>query len=207
MSKLTYSTTQGVSRILISLLVATSLLAGGCEGCGDKPDDEPEPQDTQTVEPDTSSVDMEKASEEAENMAVTLAINIADETRYMTGNMEARNTPDEPAPTPHAQEQRREATGSIPTADLKKVFRKHSGQTQKCYERALKKNPNLAGKVLLELTIGRDGSVSSVTAQGDTLQSNQVNSCLEKLAQGWSFPSPSGGPARVRKPYTFSPKR
>lgn len=207
MSKLTYSTTQGVSRILTSLLVATSLLAGGCEGCGDKSDDEPEPQDTEPVEPDTSSVDMEKASEEAENMAATLAINIADETRYITGNMEAENTPDEPAPTPGVRGQRREATGSIPAKELQKVFRQHSGQTQKCYERALKKNPNLAGRVFLELTVSRDGSVAAVNAQGDTLQSDQVNGCLEELARGWSFPSPSGGAAEVRKPYTFSPKR
>ncbi len=207
MSKLKYCTTQGFSRVLTSLLVATSLLAGGCEGCGDKPDDEPEPQDTEPVEPDTSSVDMEKASEEAENTAATLAINVADETRYITGNMEAENTPDEPAPTPNVQGQRREANGSIPAADLQKVFRKHSGQAQKCYERALKRNQNLAGRVLLEITIGRDGSVVSVDARGDTLQSNQVNGCLEELAQGWSFPSPSGGAARVRKPYTFSPKR
>jgi hypothetical protein len=207
MSKLKCSTTQGFSRVLTSLLVATSLLAGGCEGCGEQTDDEPEPQDTAPAEPDTSSVDMEKASEEAEKMAATVAINVTDETRYITGNVEAQNTPDEPAPTPNVRNQRREANGSIPAADLQKVFRKYSGQTQKCYERALKKNPNLAGRVLLELTIDPDGSVAAASAQGDTLRSNEVNSCLEELASGWSFPSPSGGAARVRKPYTFSPKR
>jgi hypothetical protein len=191
------------------LLVAGLATAGltGCEGCGDKPE---EKKDTQPAEPEEDvqeekdTVDMEKAREEAEEAAIGISISMLDTAKYISGNVEAEEEPSKPAPSVRKPDN---PSGTIDTAKLRAVFRDTSGQARDCYERALKQNPNLAGKVILSITIATDGSVSSAVANGQTLNNAKVNSCLEQQARRWSFPKPEGGAARVNKPYTFSPKQ
>ena len=147
---------------------------------------------------------MEKAKEQAEEEAISRALAMADNSRYISGNLEAEKKPSEPAPSVRKPAN---PSGTIDTAKLRAVFRETSGQARDCYERALKQNPNLAGKVILSITIATDGSVSSAVANGQTLNNAKVNSCLEQQAKRWTFPKPEGGAARVNKPYNFSPKR
>ncbi len=207
MSKPKHPTSRRPLALVLGLLVAS--VAGGCGGCEEKPPETaPDATDAETAERDPG-VDREKAADEADEQAVSLALSVNDDARYLAGNLEAENTPDEPAPDPQPNiaNKPRETNGSIKTAELQKVFGKYSAQAQKCYERALKKDPNLAGRLFLSITISTDGSVASVDAQPDTLRSDEVNQCLEQLAEGWSFPKPTGGAAKVRKPYSFSPKQ
>jgi len=199
-------------RIRCGTLASICLLvvaATGCRACGEPPDDQPEEVDTGSEEPEqVDTGPSEQALEDAEDSAVSIAVSMGDNSRYIAGNVEAQNTPDEPAPdptpTPRIPD---ETSGSLQPAQLQKVFSKHAGEAQKCYERALKMNQSLSGRVVLTLTIGRDGSVAAADARGDTLNDNNVNDCLERQARAWTFPEPSGGAAKVRKPFTFSPKR
>jgi TonB family protein len=99
-----------------------------------------------------------------------------------------------------------ELEGKIPAEELQNFFREYSAATRECYERQLKKNPSLQGRVMLRLTIGSDGSVAEADVQGETLRDDQVNACIENRVRGWKFPEPSGGAAEVTKPFTFRPK-
>lgn len=188
---------------LLGLVVIIGSLAGceGCEGCGDKkPKKKKEVKlDVAPQEPDGDP--LEEAKEQAEEEAVSIAVRTNENARYISGNIEAKNRPDDPEPRVPQK-----TPGSVDTAALQKVFSQHDGAMQDCYERALKKNPNLAGRVTLTITISRSGGVAAATATPGSLSSAQVNECLERQALRWKFPPPTGGAAKVRKPYTFSPK-
>ncbi|MBK8480848.1 MAG: AgmX/PglI C-terminal domain-containing protein [Proteobacteria bacterium] len=73
-----------------------------------------------------------------------------------------------------------------------------------CYQRALKRNPRLTGKIGIRLTISATGSVAGVEIETDTLGDSQVTSCIEGFARRWRFPPPDGGgTAEVAVPFVF----
>ncbi|MDP6945769.1 MAG: AgmX/PglI C-terminal domain-containing protein, partial [Myxococcota bacterium] len=55
--------------------------------------------------------------------------------------------------------------GTIDKAKVKSVFRRRRGAIKHCYERALKSNPNLKGKVTIRFSIGSVGRVTSATVK------------------------------------------
>lgn len=194
-----------------TLLVALGLAVGAagtaaCDGCGQQTDDE-----TTDVAEDTESgdgfdgLDMQKAKDEAEQAGEMAAVRRSDRARIVSGNVEARQRPSGGGGGESGGGL--ETGGTIDVTLVKQVFKDHDEQAQKCYERALKQNPNLQGKVNLKVTIDTDGTVARVDARGNTLRSESVNSCLESAAREWQFPEPEGGAKVVNKPYNFSPRR
>jgi outer membrane biosynthesis protein TonB len=147
---------------------------------------------------------MDKARDEADTQAVELAVNLTDTARFLASEIEGAST--EVTADLDGPSSSSDPSGQIDSEALRDVFNEHRSEMQQCYERALKTSTDLAGRVILEVDIGPDGSASRVVASGDTLDSQQVNTCLERTARQWTFPEPTGGTARVRKPFTFSPK-
>lgn len=96
--------------------------------------------------------------------------------------------------------------GTIPAQEAMAVVNRHRRQVRNCYERRLKVNNTLQGKVRMQLTIGRDGSVTGVQV-GGSLGDPQVFSCIRSLAKRWTFPQPEGGCATIAAPFDFTPKR
>jgi TonB family protein len=72
-----------------------------------------------------------------------------------------------------------------------------------CYERALKRNPNLSGKVVVRWTITAAGTVSGVDIDQDSLGDSEVTNCIKGLVARWRFPAPSGGSVEVSFPFVF----
>jgi hypothetical protein len=66
-----------------------------------------------------------------------------------------------------------------------------------CYQRALKSNPSLQGKVTLSFTIGIAGNV--VKANADGFDSG-VDQCIEREARTWRFDKPES-PAEFEIPF------
>jgi len=73
-----------------------------------------------------------------------------------------------------------------------------------CYQRALDLEPELAGKVVIELAIDDDGKVTraEVLADRSTLDSVEVHACLNLWMMGLKFPAKGG--AIVKYPFIFS---
>lgn len=71
--------------------------------------------------------------------------------------------------------------------EAKEVMRGRKRQIQACYERSLKRNPNLAGTVTLQIKIGAAGQVLGTTVENDTLNAPEVAGCLRREAAGWLF--------------------
>jgi len=75
------------------------------------------------------------------------------------------------------------------------------------YQRALKRDPGLSGKVSVCLTINTQGRVTTIDVDqdtiGDTTLTSQIKSCLKRLR----FSPPEGGSAEVCVPFMLQAKK
>ena len=94
--------------------------------------------------------------------------------------------------------------GTVDQEGLQRTLRRKRADIERCYERALAGDPELAGRILIEFTIGSDGRVSSASLRENTVGS-AVGSCIEGRVRRWRFDPPEGGNATVRVPYILEP--
>ena len=83
--------------------------------------------------------------------------------------------------------------GSIDKEVIRRVIRAHVGQVKGCYEKGLKSNPGLSGRVTVQMTIGAGGRVVASSVQQSTLNDGAVESCITAAVRRWVFPRPAGG--------------
>jgi TonB family protein len=95
--------------------------------------------------------------------------------------------------------------GPLDPSLVSKEVRTRIGAIKACYERALKRNPNLSGRVKMRWTITTAGTVTDVEIDEDTVGDAEVASCLKGLVGRWRFVAPSGGPVQVVYPFLFEP--
>src|SRR5262245_47455037 len=93
--------------------------------------------------------------------------------------------------------------GELDPNMVAKEVRSRLGAIKACYERALKRNPNLSGKVVIHWTITQAGTVSGVDVEQDTLGDAEVASCIKSLIARWRFAAPAGGSVDVSFPFVF----
>jgi outer membrane biosynthesis protein TonB len=93
--------------------------------------------------------------------------------------------------------------GELDPSLVSKEVRARIGAIKACYERALKRNPNLSGKVKVRWTITAAGTVSAVDIEEDSMGDSEVSSCIKGLVMRWRFPAPSGGSVDVVYPFVF----
>ena len=74
-----------------------------------------------------------------------------------------------------------------------------------CYERALKQQPTLAGKLVVRFALAPAGTVSSVDIDEDTLRAPDVAACIRAVVLHWRFPALSEGAAELSFPFVFQP--
>lgn len=88
--------------------------------------------------------------------------------------------------------------------DVRSIIISHVGDVSDCYIAALKKNPNLAGKLVLEWEVNPIGDPKNV----QVIQSldAKMDKCIVKKLETWAFPLPPNNQvARIRYPFNFSP--
>lgn len=96
--------------------------------------------------------------------------------------------------------------GTLQAAEIRDVINgPPRKQVQTCYERRLKDDNLLQGSMTVLLTIGGDGGVKAVSADG-SLNDRQVYSCVKRVAKTWKFPKPRGGCVRTSVPFQMTPK-
>jgi TonB family protein len=93
--------------------------------------------------------------------------------------------------------------GTLDPSLVSKEVRARIGAIKACYDRALKRNPNLSGKVKIRWTITAAGTVSAVEIEEDSMGDAEVSSCIKGLVSRWRFPAPSGGSVDVVYPFVF----
>ncbi len=102
----------------------------------------------------------------------------------------------------------RPGAASRPTAGKKSstggvdaVIESHYGDVEACYAPIALKDPRVAGRIVLQWTLGADGRPSAVAVVQDTLSNPAVGACLKARARAWRFPPPDGGVGVVRAPF------
>jgi outer membrane biosynthesis protein TonB len=122
----------------------------------------------------------------------------------------------EAAPTPppgdvpaRAEETRRTVTRSDATeiegADLDKAVRSKSHQVQKCFDAELAAHPGLSGRLVLQVSVGKDGAVATAAVKESTVPSAALSECVARKARKWKFRS-SGTDSVVEVPFVLSSK-
>jgi hypothetical protein len=93
--------------------------------------------------------------------------------------------------------------GDLDPSVVAKEVHARTGAVRACYDRSLRKNPNLNGKLKVRWTITADGSVSAVQIQEDSMRDANVAACVRSLVSRWRFPAPSKGSVDVVFPFVF----
>ncbi|MGQ0507463.1 MAG: AgmX/PglI C-terminal domain-containing protein [Myxococcaceae bacterium] len=91
----------------------------------------------------------------------------------------------------------REALGRYVKQRLKAI--------QNCYEKELKRNPSLKGKVVVRFSITPQGRASDVEIEENTVGNEAVSSCIRTVIRTWIFPFKPADDVAVAYPFVFSP--
>lgn len=96
--------------------------------------------------------------------------------------------------------------GDFDRAVIVRMVRTRRAALQACYERALRNDPTLAGRVVTQLTIEESGHVSGVVSTENGVSDPSVGVCVTRVMQGFRFsPGPEGGTVTYTIPLTFAP--
>jgi len=93
--------------------------------------------------------------------------------------------------------------GGIDEKGVRMALKRRERGIQQCYERALKSNAKLKGKVVLEWTINEEGRVVKITVIQDTLGDAKVAECISDIINRVKFPPATKGLVPVRKTFVF----
>jgi len=99
-----------------------------------------------------------------------------------------------------------EPTGAdVDKGSLGRFIRMRLRSVQGCYEKELKLNPVLKGKVVVRFVIRTTGRVGDVSIDQNTMGSDGVGSCIVNLVRNWVFPMKLEEDTPVSFPFVFSP--
>ncbi|MBL8953333.1 MAG: AgmX/PglI C-terminal domain-containing protein [Myxococcaceae bacterium] len=104
----------------------------------------------------------------------------------------------------HATARAISAQGTIDKEAVAKVVNSHLQEVRACYERALLKDPGLAGKIVLEWGISTTGTVTSAKTKSSSMKNASVEGCIMTSLKTWKFPPAKGGNVVISYPFMFN---
>ncbi|WP_164006892.1 AgmX/PglI C-terminal domain-containing protein [Pyxidicoccus trucidator] len=96
-------------------------------------------------------------------------------------------------------------SSDVDRAALARYVRSRLKSIQSCYEKELKRNPNLKGKVVVRFVIKPSGRAGEIEIEENTLGSEAVGSCIRTTIRNWAFPFKPDSDTAVSYPFVFSP--
>jgi len=95
--------------------------------------------------------------------------------------------------------------GSVDTNRVRAVIQTNYGGLRECYNRQLRTNPALQGRVTAMITINTNGTVGQISTGGSLTRDRVFKSCFEANISRMRFPVPRGGCADFEQAFNFSP--
>lgn len=106
-----------------------------------------------------------------------------------------------PAPAPSRAA--RKPAGRLARSSIMRTINAHLGDVEQCYSRVALKDPSIAGRIVMQWTLGQDGRPTGVALLSDSIRDKSVGRCLKARARNWKFPPPEGGVAVVTYPFNL----
>ena len=95
------------------------------------------------------------------------------------------------------------STGDLDVNAANATIKRGYAGIKNCYDRGLKRNPKLKGKITVRIVVTGAGTVSNVSVQDDTLGDPEVVACMLASIRGWRFPPAQGGKAEIEPSWVF----
>ena len=93
--------------------------------------------------------------------------------------------------------------GGASAADIQSVIDQNAAAVNACYTKELKKNPDLKGKLSVQIKINQAGRVSGVSVTSNSV-GNEVSQCVQNKIRGWKFPRGKKGMVTVNQTFVFT---
>lgn len=94
--------------------------------------------------------------------------------------------------------------GTLSADSVRRTVGRALGGIKGCYERSLRREPTLMGRMTVVFTIGGGGRVVSAESRSSTLPV-EVNDCIVSRIRSLRFAPPEGGNVDVSYPFFFAP--
>jgi hypothetical protein len=98
-------------------------------------------------------------------------------------------------------------TPEVDPEAIAQVVRRRIAAMKGCYERALRRNPDLQGKITVRFTIGPTGAVVDAAVESNEMGDPGAAECVVGRLRGFRFPKPAGGSVTVIYPFIFAAVR
>ncbi|MDP3278275.1 MAG: AgmX/PglI C-terminal domain-containing protein [Deltaproteobacteria bacterium] len=95
--------------------------------------------------------------------------------------------------------------GTLDASRVAGILRSNIGGIRSCYERALRNNPTLSGRLEIRFTIGTSGRVTGTPSTSGLSAAPEVGSCIASRVRSLVFPAPNGGAVDFNFPFSFAP--
>ncbi len=94
--------------------------------------------------------------------------------------------------------------GTLDSGALARVVRNQLSGIRSCYDRVLRNNPTLSGRLSVNFTIGTSGRVTAASTDG-LGAAPEVGSCVASVFRRMVFPTPEGGSVQSSFSFNFTP--
>jgi len=105
--------------------------------------------------------------------------------------------------TPIAEEGAKVAVGGRDPDAVSAVVNSHNDAIEYCYQRELKRTPDLRGEISVRFTIDTEGKVISAQIVSSSLNNPEVERCVLSRVRRWDDFGPAKVEATFRQVYTF----
>ncbi len=95
-------------------------------------------------------------------------------------------------------------SGTIRRENIDHTIKTHMSRFRGCYQRQLQRRPGLEGTVVMEITIGSDGSTRSAEMVQTSLHDPAVETRLSTELKRLRFEAPRSGEVIIRYPFSFT---
>jgi hypothetical protein len=91
-----------------------------------------------------------------------------------------------------------------PSGQFQSALRSKAGQARGCYERALRNNSTLQGRLNVSIRVGPQGQACNVSVSGN-MGDPGIASCVSQMFRSGTYPPPQGGCVEAAVPLNFVP--
>jgi TonB family protein len=95
-----------------------------------------------------------------------------------------------------------EIEGKLDEETVRKVAERNQASLKYCFQKAQMRNPNLQGKIVVEIVVDPEGKVSNVSVRESTIDDQEMVGCVLRMIRRWQFPAP-GGEVTIVFPLVF----